>query len=467
MRMSQLALSEAMEGPESAISQYEELFTIYAQLTQQLGLAGSLTIPTVSPEDLMSTSQISDSSPVQRKSSLSLIRRSSITSVANSLKGGGGSSSSIASNGSIKKKSGRPRSSSVEDTQLTIPPTISRRAESDTDDYSDDSTAASAMSRKSSLSRRRQPKTLQQTLAKTIKQQQYQQQQEAAAAAELKKKNLQLIDLGLARRIGTAVASQSIHQQGSNRSLIHSNESTSNPVSGAVSLASFFTPAYSKGTLRSNSVSSRTSSIVMQSKVVTKDGLMVSTFNQHHQAFELRKKTQWHSLLVTLWLMSTKTFIKAGLLEEASKALSEAEQLGLGDPNVWYQLGQFTLEVRQFISLQKKTPISLEDQKVIKEMKQVATDAYEKALVLDPEHVASQVAKAKLLAESETVLAEGLLEQVTHGLGWDSSEAWVAYASILKQNGQMQRVKSCLLYALDLNETEPIRSLSILPKFIL
>ncbi|KAG1056197.1 hypothetical protein G6F42_028822 [Rhizopus arrhizus] len=95
---------------------------------------------------------------------------------------------------------------------------------------------------------------------------------------------------------------------------------------------------------------------------------MVSTFHQHHQAFELRKKTRWHSLLVTLWLMSTKTFMKANLLEEANKALGEAEQLGLGDPNVWWHLGQLSIQVGDMLS-QKKTQ-SLDDEKAIREMKQ-------------------------------------------------------------------------------------------------
>ncbi|EPB84635.1 hypothetical protein HMPREF1544_08578 [Mucor circinelloides 1006PhL] len=439
MRMSQLALLEAKDGPERVIDHYQELFALYSQLTQQLGLLETMSTPATPIE--FTSSGISTSTTTnrpRRKSSISLIRRTSLTSIANSITGGGGGSSS-----SIKA-SGRPRSSSVESRSSVKPPSLARRAESDTDDFSDDSSA----SRQSSYSRR--PKKQRQPTFKSAAQQQQE-------AAELKKRSLQLIDLGLARRIGTAAANPAKHN-GSSRSFF-TNESSQ----GAVSLASMLTPSYSMGSLRSNSVSSRSSSVLAgRNNVVTKDGLMVSTFHQHHQAFELRKKTRWHSLLVTLWLMSTKTFMKANLLEEANKALGEAEQLGLGDPNVWWHLGQLSIQVGDMLS-QKKTQ-SLDDEKAIREMKQVATDSFEKALILDPDHVPSQIAKAGILTSD---LALGLLEQITLGLGWDSSEAWYQYAQVKKEQGDYDRVKSCLLYALELHDTEPIRNLSVLPKFII
>lgn len=213
------------------------------------------------------------------------------------------------------------------------------------------------------------------------------------------------------------------------------------------------------GSLRRNSVSSKTSNSV------TRDGLIVSTFQQHHQAFEIRQKTRWHSLLVTLWLMSTKTYIKAGLLDEANKALGEAEQLGLGDPGVWHQLGQLSLKARDLIQGKKKK--SKEDMKAIKEMKQVASDAFEKALILDMDHIPSQVAKAKLLFEYEQQdLAEGLLERITLGLGWDSSEAWYQHGLLHYKFGRVDRAKTCFLFALELNDTEPLQTLNILRSFV-
>lgn len=226
-------------------------------------------------------------------------------------------------------------------------------------------------------------------------------------------------------------------------------------------------PSYSMGSLRSHSVSSRSSSIVntASTKAVTRDGLVVSTFHQHHQAYEIRQRIRWQSLLVTLWLMSTKTFIKAGLLEEANKALGEAEQLGLGDPGVWYQLGQLSIKAREVIELKKKK--TLDDVKAIKEMNQVSSDSFEKALILDPEHVPSQVSKAIRLYEANQVeLADGLLEQITRGLGWDSAEAWYQHAKLKANEGSLDRAKTCFLFALELNDTEPIRNLNILTRFI-
>lgn len=222
------------------------------------------------------------------------------------------------------------------------------------------------------------------------------------------------------------------------------------------------------GSLRSNSVSSRTSSVInsgASKAAATRDGLIVSTFHQHHQAYEIRQKTRWQSLLVTLWLMSTETFIKAGSLDEANKALGEAEQLGLGDPGVWYQLGQLSLKARDIIESKKKKTV--DDVKAIKEMNQVASDSFEKALVLDPDHIPSRVAKATRLFESDQVdLAEGLLEQITLGLGWDSAEAWYQHAKLNVNEGALNRAKTCFLFALELNDTEPIRSLNILSRFV-
>ncbi|GAA5795787.1 hypothetical protein HPULCUR_001149 [Helicostylum pulchrum] len=426
IRMSQLTLKEAMEGPENVMDQYKELFEIYTQLTQELGITAVV-------DELPSPVPVPASPTRKRKTSLSLIRRTSLTSVKSS-----------SSNGTDP----RPRASSVEESSRPSQP---QRSNSEIDYLSDDSSVSTSLTRQSSARRSSSNRT-QPPVASSIPR-----TNSLLNDTDLKKRSLQLIDLGLARRIGTAAANPAQHngkQHDSSRSLV--SESGLN--SSAVSLASLLTPAYSMGSLRSNSVSSRTS------KAVTRDGLIVSTFHQHHQAFEIRQKTRWHGLLVTLWLMSTKTFIKAGLLDEANKALGEAEQLGLGDPGVWYQLGQLSLKARDLIEAKQKK--SNQDSRAIKEMNHVAADAFEKALVLDADHVPSQVAKASLLLDSQQDLADGLLQQITLGLGWDSAEAWYQHAKLHSALGSLDRAKTCYLFALELNDTEPLRNLNILPRFI-
>lgn len=195
IRMSQLTLQEAMEGPESVIDQYEELFTLYSQITQQLGVCepGEEINTPATPSSPSSTG-----GRRRRKSSLSLIRRTSLTSIANSI-------SSSVSTGTTRR-----RSSSVEETNTSRPP-VPRRAESDTDDFSDDSsiTASTITSaRKSSTRRRHRHQPPPPSSSSSVVQRS---NSAIQSEAELKKRSLQLIDLGLARRIGTAAAGPAQH----------------------------------------------------------------------------------------------------------------------------------------------------------------------------------------------------------------------------------------------------------------
>ncbi|KAI8992316.1 hypothetical protein BDB01DRAFT_426483 [Pilobolus umbonatus] len=427
-RMTQLGLREGLHGSEHIMNQYQELFSVYTHLSQQLGLS-QLALVSEDP------SPIGEKDPPSRKSSFSMIRRTSISSITSSL-------------------GGRRRRASLQESEKGSA-NGNKKSESDNEQGS---VHSSGSNRSSSLRKKNKRSLPTRTMSSTIN-------NTTLSEAELKRRNLQLISLGLAQRIGSP-SSGSVQ----NRSPSSPTSPTSpTPQAGssplkreltsAVSLASLLTPSYSMGSLRSNSVSSRSFSVLNVGKKVAtnRDGLLVSTFNQHHQAFEIRKKAQWQSLLVTLWLMSVKTFIQAGLLDEANKALSEAEQLGLGDPDVWYQLAQLSLKARE----------GIQDKEIVKELEQVASDSYNKALVLDPDHIPSQIGKAKRWMElKEWDLAEGILEEVTYGLGWDSSEAWYQMSKIKEHEGELDRAKTCLLYALELSESQPLRQLSILPIFV-
>jgi tetratricopeptide (TPR) repeat protein len=109
--------------------------------------------------------------------------------------------------------------------------------------------------------------------------------------------------------------------------------------------------------------------------------------------------------LSDLWLLSALAFIKLDKLEEARKAIEEAEGNDpSNNPLVWVVLGRLRLA-------QKRT----ED----------AIAAFQKALVVNPYHAEGRLWLARVYFETgEIEAAEGLLDRLTKGNGWDSAEAW-------------------------------------------
>jgi predicted Zn-dependent protease len=109
--------------------------------------------------------------------------------------------------------------------------------------------------------------------------------------------------------------------------------------------------------------------------------------------------------LSDLWLLSALAFIKLDKLEEARKAIEEAEGNDpSNNPLVWVVLGRLRLA-------QHRT----ED----------AIAAFQKALVVNPYHAEGRLWLARAYFETnEMEGAEGLLDRLTKGNGWDSAEAW-------------------------------------------
>lgn len=220
IRMSLLTIKEAMEGPESVLDQYAELFTIYTQLTQQLGISSSSAMSSASSassDDFTTTAATDNEKRGRRRksSSISLIRRASFTSIANSIT----SSVSTGTVTTTAKSGTRRRAASVDEETTTnnyrrssIPP---RRAESDTDDLSDDASSVTTSKRSFSTRRRKQslpPATSSSTVLHRANS--GSNGNSKNSDVDLRKKSLQLIDLGLARRIGTAAASPPQHNNG-------------------------------------------------------------------------------------------------------------------------------------------------------------------------------------------------------------------------------------------------------------
>ncbi|CAG8783137.1 12110_t:CDS:2, partial [Dentiscutata erythropus] len=93
-----------------------------------------------------------------------------------------------------------------------------------------------------------------------------------------------------------------------------------------------------------------------------------------------------------------------------------------------------------------------------------AITSFHKALAIDGNHVPTLIHLARTYIETDNIdIAEGLLESVTKGSGWDCAEAWLYLGKICQNTNRVKRAKDCLWYALDLEESSPVRPFSILP----
>jgi cytochrome c-type biogenesis protein CcmH/NrfG len=107
--------------------------------------------------------------------------------------------------------------------------------------------------------------------------------------------------------------------------------------------------------------------------------------------------------------MSAEWYYELSETEEALKAISEAESVCPTHPGVWCLLGRI------------KHSANTEDDNG----SDSTTQFFEKGLLLQPGHVDCQIELAKLYMEQQDFCtAEGILESLTRGFGWHSSEAW-------------------------------------------
>lgn len=110
-------------------------------------------------------------------------------------------------------------------------------------------------------------------------------------------------------------------------------------------------------------------------------------------------------MLCDLWLLSAESFLQHGKIDEALKAVGEAENVDwTTHAGVWCLLGRIRLVQKQY----KKAIV-----------------AFEKGLVTKPNDVECRVWLAKThLDLGDVEIAEGILENVTLENGWDNSLAW-------------------------------------------
>ncbi|GJJ76796.1 cargo-transport protein YPP1 [Entomortierella parvispora] len=154
-----------------------------------------------------------------------------------------------------------------------------------------------------------------------------------------------------------------------------------------------------------------------------------------------------NKVLVTLWLMSASAFRRLGRMDDAMKAIEEAERVDASNPDVWYQLG--SLHAAQG------------DQ-------ETASIAFSKALALAPYHAACLARVGRSYLEAGSLeMAEGALDTTTRSMGWDCAEAWFYLGKVFEASNQLSKSKECLWYALDLESTRPVRPFTeALPRFL-
>ncbi|KAG0222152.1 hypothetical protein BGX31_009317 [Mortierella sp. GBA43] len=147
-----------------------------------------------------------------------------------------------------------------------------------------------------------------------------------------------------------------------------------------------------------------------------------------------------NKVLVTLWLLSASTFRRLGKMEDSLKAIEEAERVDASNPDVWYQLG--------LLYAAQNDPAT-------------ASVSFSKALALVPYHPACSARVGRSYLDAGSLdMAEGILETTTKSLGWDSPEAWFYLGKVFEGTGRLTRAKECLWYALELENSRPIRSFS-------
>ncbi|KAI8643027.1 hypothetical protein BD408DRAFT_415460 [Parasitella parasitica] len=152
-------------------------------------------------------------------------------------------------------------------------------------------------------------------------------------------------------------------------------------------------------------------------------------------------------MLCDLWLLSAEAFLRTGKLEEALKAVSEAENVDwTTHAGVWCLLGR--------IRLAENKP-------------DLAISAFQKGLVTKPNDVDCRVWLAKTyIQQGHLEVAEGLLQAITQENGWDHASAWFYLAEIYIKTDRLDKTKHCLFYALELESTTPIQSFMILPRLV-
>ncbi|KAI9484821.1 hypothetical protein BDB00DRAFT_109803 [Zychaea mexicana] len=420
--MTQVQLLEKLEGPEAVLDLYTDLFSMYAKLATHLLKNDDDMLQATTAE--VETGVVGDPAAATangRHNSMSSSRRTSRSHSLSNADPRRRSNSTSANHRRPSELNGNtsdvpPVSPSA---NTNLPPRRMKTSSSD-EIRSDRRGSDVVRNRSSSISRE---------------------------SKSIRKKSMQLIDMGFARRMGST---QQSTKQFSSGSTLYDERSTSSSEASSATLMSLLTPSFSAASMgaaerRPSNTTATISSII----------------DKPTHFYTRYQRDRWYHLLVKLWLMSTTTFIRAGRLEEATKAIVEAEQQLLvgqmNDASVWYQLGLVCIQKA------KKVATTVDQAK----LHDTGLDAFKKALAIDPDHIEALVAMARCFIDMEEwELAEGLLDRATRGYGWDNAEAWYCLGICYRHAHNLEQAKNCFQYAVELSETTPLQSFSQLPRFV-
>ncbi|ORY92222.1 hypothetical protein BCR43DRAFT_479395 [Syncephalastrum racemosum] len=157
-------------------------------------------------------------------------------------------------------------------------------------------------------------------------------------------------------------------------------------------------------------------------------------------------------LLCDLWLVAARLYLQQQRWDEALKAVEEAEQIEWSTyADLWCVLGQV-----RFAQPPQDEENSLT----------TAIACFLKGLACDTNDVGCRLWLARACtAVQQDTMAQGILDRLTRGPGWDCPEAWFFLGRIHDEHGRAERAKECFLYALELERSQPIRSFSRVSRF--
>ncbi|KAF9221151.1 TPR-like protein [Gyrodon lividus] len=156
-------------------------------------------------------------------------------------------------------------------------------------------------------------------------------------------------------------------------------------------------------------------------------------------------------LLSDLWAASAATFRRLGKIDQAKGAIQEAEVKNQANPAVWVQLGLYHKALnhdRQAIEAFQKALFIFPDD--------VSAAVHMCRIYLSP---GSSQSSETGVDPDKVDLSVGLLGYLTRGPGWDVPEAWYYLAKAHGLRGQKDEERECLTKALTLSEKRCIRDI--------